>query len=466
MLVPVILCGGSGTRLWPQSRRAYPKQFHALHDPDHSLLQETIIRAGQLSTQPPILVTNEEHRFVVAEQCQQLGITARILLEPTSRNTSAAIGLAALEAGDDSILFVMPSDHVIKNLEQLKHALNNATNAASAGYICTFGIKPTHPETGYGYIRAGEDIEVDGIQKVAQFTEKPSLENAESFIKTGEYHWNGGMFCLRADVFLSEWSRFDANSVEHLRQAFAQRSIDQDFIRVGTEAFEAITSESIDYAVMEKTDLATMVVLDAAWSDIGAWDAVWQLQERDEQGNALRGDVLTIDAQNNLVYADKLTIAAVGVQDLVIVESDDALLITNRQEAQKVKNIVSLLDAKGSAKHQLHRKVFRPWGAYDSIDQGERFQVKRITVKPGGILSLQMHHHRAEHWIVVRGTAKVTRGEESFLLSENQSTYIPLGIVHRLENPGVVPLELIEVQSGSYLGEDDIVRYEDTYGRQ
>jgi len=468
MVVPVILCGGSGTRLWPQSRKAYPKQFHALHHPEYSLLQETILRAKAISDAKPILVTNENHRFIVAEQCMKIGVEAQILLEPEARNTAPAIGLAAMAAMDEdkeAIIFVMPSDHVINNENAFKAALQEASQAAASGMICTFGITPTRPETGYGYIKAGEDTGHGQVRHVAAFTEKPDLATAEGFLADGNYSWNGGMFCLKASVFLAEWSKFDADAVMHLKAAFDGRTTDHDFTRFAAASFAQVTEDSIDYAIMEKTAHAAVIELDAGWSDVGAWDAVWELEDRDQDGNALRGETITIDASNNLIHADKLTIAAVGVEDLVIIESDDAILVARRDEAQKVKQVVKQLDATGSTKHQLHRKVFRPWGAYDSIDQGERFQVKRITVKPGGKLSLQMHHHRAEHWIVVTGTAKVTCGEETFLLTENQSTYIPLGQVHRLENPGSVPLELIEVQSGSYLGEDDIVRFEDTYGR-
>ena len=468
MVVPVILCGGSGTRLWPQSRKAYPKQFHALHHPDYSLLQETIVRAKQISDERPILVTNEHHRFIVAEQCMHMDVHARILLEPEARNTAPAIGLAAMaamEADDDAVIFVMPSDHVITGADNFAKAVNEAAMAAQEGLICTFGIKPTRPETGYGYIKAGPDTGHGQVRHVAAFTEKPDLATATEFFADGNYSWNGGMFCLKASIFLEEWSKFDAEAMTHLKTSFDKREVDHDFTRFDAASFAQVTEDSIDYAIMEKTERASVIELDAGWSDVGAWDAVWALEKRDQDGNALRGETITIDATNNLIHADKLTIAAVGVDNLVIIESDDAILVAKRDEAQKVKRVVQQLDATGSTKHQLHRKVFRPWGAYDSVDQGERFQVKRITVKPGAKLSLQMHHHRAEHWIVVTGTAKVTCGDKTFLLSENQSTYIPLGQVHRLENPGTVPLELIEVQSGSYLGEDDIVRFEDTYGR-
>ena len=461
---PVILSGGSGTRLWPLSREAYPKQFLPLAG-ENSMLQTTWLRAAPVADLPPVIVANETHRFVVAEQLQQVGISPKaILLEPVGRNTAPAIAIAALEAladGSDPLLLVLPSDHVVTDPSAFHTAVREAAPAAADGRLVTFGIVPTGPETGYGYIKAAAG---DGARPVERFVEKPDLATAEGYVASGNYFWNSGMFLLKASTYLTELERFAPDMVAGCRAAFASASRDADFTRLDKARFEAVPSDSIDYAVMEKTADAVVLPLDAGWNDVGSWSALRDVSERDANGNASRGDVISIDCRNSYAYAKNL-VAMVGLEDVIVVETDDAVLVAHADKVQQVKDVVARLKADGRSEATWHRKVYRPWGAYDSIDQGERFQVKRITVKPGGTLSLQMHHHRAEHWIVVSGTAEVTRGDEVILLAENQSTYIPLGVTHRLRNPGKLPLELIEVQSGSYLGEDDIVRFEDTYGR-
>jgi mannose-1-phosphate guanylyltransferase / mannose-6-phosphate isomerase len=463
-LQPVLLSGGSGTRLWPLSREAYPKQFLPLTS-DYTMVQDTWLRVAPLSDRAPIIVANEEHRFLVAEQLRQLGAPEpAIVLEPVGRNTAPAIAAAALQAmagGEDPLLLVLPSDHVVANAEGFRRAVQAAAGAAEAGALITFGIVPNAPETGFGYIQS---TAAEGLSKVLRFVEKPDAETAQSYLDAGGYYWNSGMFLFRASRFLEELEKFRPEIVKAVRAAFAGAKHDGDFVRLDKEAFAACPSDSIDYAVMEKTSDAMVLPVDIGWNDVGSWSALWDVAERDGDGNAHHGDVIAIDSRNSYAYAQRL-IALVGVDDVVVVETDDAILVARKDRVQEVKQVVARLKNDKRSQAIMHRKVYRPWGAYDSIDMGERFQVKRITVKPGAALSLQMHHHRAEHWIVVSGTAKVTRGEDTLLLSENQSTYIPLGVTHRLENPGKLPLELIEVQSGSYLGEDDIVRFEDVYGR-
>ncbi|MBV6776678.1 mannose-1-phosphate guanylyltransferase/mannose-6-phosphate isomerase [Xanthomonas euvesicatoria] len=463
-VLPIILSGGSGTRLWPLSRESYPKQFLPLVG-DKSMLQSTWLRAAPVAGHAPIVVANEEHRFMAAEQLQQLGVKpSAILLEPKGRNTAPAIAVAALEAtrdGADPLLLVLPSDHVIQNEAAFQAAVTLAATAAEQGKLVTFGIKPTAPETGYGYIKAGPGT---GASAVERFVEKPDLATAQSYLASGEYYWNSGMFLFRASRYLEELRKFHPAIADACQKAWENGKRDADFTRLDKDAFAASPSDSIDYAVMEKTADAVVVPLDAGWNDVGSWSSLLDVSNQDAQGNAHHGDVIQLDCQNTYAYGSRL-IAMVGLEDVVVVETPDAVLVGHRDRIQEVKDVVSQIKTAGRSEATWHRKVYRPWGAYDSIDMGQRHQVKRITVKPGAVLSLQMHHHRAEHWIVVSGTAEVTRGEEVLLLTENQSTYIPLGVTHRLRNPGKLPLELIEVQSGSYLGEDDIVRFEDTYGR-
>ncbi|NYF37785.1 mannose-1-phosphate guanylyltransferase/mannose-6-phosphate isomerase [Stenotrophomonas sp. JAI102] len=463
-LLPVILSGGSGTRLWPLSRESYPKQFLALAG-EQTMLQATWQRVAAIAGRAPLIVANEEHRFVAAEQLQQLGVEPQaILLEPVGRNTAPAIAVAALEAtrdGDDALLLVLPSDHVIADEDAFRAAVLRAVPAAESGKLVTFGIVPTGPETGYGYIKAASNGDVRAVDR---FVEKPDAETASAYVQSGEYFWNSGMFLFKASRFLAELEKFNPAMLAGSRTAWQQARRDNDFTRLDKEAFAAVPSDSIDYAVMEKTADAVVVPLDAGWNDVGSWTALRDVSEQDGDGNAHHGDVIAIDCRNTFAYGERL-IALVGLDDVIVVETDDAVMVGKSDRMQEIKQVVARIKADGRPEATWHRKVYRPWGAYDSIDNGARFQVKRITVKPGATLSLQMHHHRAEHWIVVSGTAEVTRGEEVLLLTENQSTYIPLGVTHRLKNPGKLPLELIEVQSGSYLGEDDIVRFEDTYGR-
>jgi len=464
LLQPVLLSGGSGTRLWPLSREAYPKQFLPLAS-EYTMVQDTWLRVAPLASHAPIVVANEEHRFLVAEQLRQVDAPSpAIVLEPVGRNTAPAIAAAALQAmagGEDPLLLVLPSDHVVRDAEAFRAAVLAASPAAEGGALVTFGIVPSAPETGFGYIQS---TVADGLGKVQRFVEKPDAATAQSYLQAGGYYWNSGMFLFRASRYLEELQRHRADIVEAVRKAFAAAKCDGDFVRLDREAFAACPSDSIDYAVMEKTGDAMVLPVDIGWNDVGSWSALWDVAERDGDGNAHHGDIIAVDSRNSYAYSQRL-VALVGLDDIVVVETDDAVLVARKDRVQEVKQVVAQLKNGQRSQAVLHRKVYRPWGAYDSIDTGARFQVKRISVKPGAALSLQMHHHRAEHWIVVSGTAKVTRGEETLLLSENQSTYIPLGVTHRLENPGKVPLELIEVQSGSYLGEDDIVRFEDVYGR-
>lgn len=467
-LMPCIMAGGSGTRLWPLSREQYPKQFLNLVE-QQSLLQVTARRAGKLAdVTPPVVICGEDQRFLVAEQLRAGGFAgATTLIEPAGRNTAPAAACAAHLAisrhGPDALVLLMAADHVIPDEAAFARAVEVACVAAKAGRIVTFGITPTRPETGYGYLRAGAALG-DGSLAVAAFIEKPAKVKAEAFLAEGGYYWNGGLFLFRADVMLAELARYESAMAELAKKAIDHAKADLDFIRLEAESFKACRNESIDYAVMEKTDKAALVPLDAGWDDVGAWTFMDTLP-KDAAGNVQRGDVLIENGARNLVHADSRLVALAGVSDVIVVETKDAVLVTNREHVQDVKKIVASLKKAGRPEAVNHPTVYRPWGSYETISLDERFQVKRIVVKPGQKLSLQMHHHRAEHWIVVKGTAEITVGERVFMLSENQSTYIPLGEKHRLVNPGKVPLELIEVQSGSYLGEDDIVRFDDIYGR-
>jgi mannose-1-phosphate guanylyltransferase / mannose-6-phosphate isomerase len=472
MIIPVILSGGSGSRLWPLSRELYPKQLLPLVS-DRTMLQETVIRLeGLPELGQPMVICNEQHRFMVAEQLRQVGAEqATILLEPVGRNTAPAVALAALQAGaagEDPLLLVLPADHVIRDAAAFRAAAQAGAALAEEERLVTFGIVPDKAETGYGYIKAGASLASPvpaAAFAVAAFVEKPDLATAERYVAAGDYYWNSGMFLFRASVYLEELERFAPAMLAACRKALETAQQDLDFIRVDAAAFAACPADSIDYAVMEKTAAAAVIPLAAGWSDVGSWSALWEVAQADAAGNVLVGDVLAADSRNSYLHASSRMLATVGVEDLVVVETADAVLVAGKDRVQDVKKIVEQLKRDGRGEALLHRKVNRPWGSYESIDSAERFQVKHIIVRPGATLSLQMHHHRAEHWVVVRGTARVTRGDEVLTLSENQSTYIPLGVTHRLENPGRIPLELIEVQSGSYLGEDDIVRFEDKYGR-
>ena len=467
MILPIIMAGGSGSRLWPLSRQMFPKQFLTLHGKS-SMLQATAERLADIEHSPAIVICNEEHRFSVAEQFRLSNIpNSGIILEPAGRNTAPAIALAALQAlrsGEDPLLLVLAADHVIKDQEAFRASVQHAQTHAEAGKLVTFGIVPTSPETGYGYIKRGVIQQKSGYA-VAGFVEKPDEKTAQSYLSTGLYYWNSGMFLFKASCYLAELKIHRPDILSACEKAMASTINDQDFVRVNKVAFEACPDESVDYAVMENTSSAVVVPMDCGWSDVGSWSALWEISEKDGNGNAFTGDVIDIDTKNSFVLAQDKLVSIVGLEDIVIVETKDAILVAKLSEVQKVKRIVEQLKAEKRSEFKHHREVYRPWGAYDSIDTGERFQVKRITVKPGAKLSVQMHHHRAEHWIVVSGTAKVTNGDKDILLTENQSTYIPVGVIHALENPGKLPLELIEVQSGSYLGEDDIVRFEDKYGR-
>jgi mannose-1-phosphate guanylyltransferase / mannose-6-phosphate isomerase len=474
---PVVMAGGSGTRLWPLSRAAYPKQFLVLTADNRSLYQQAIQRLERLAgdafdVAAPITVGNEEHRFMALDQLREIGHNAgQLLLEPSGRNTAPAMTLAALAAAEgaaDPVLVVTPADHVVTDAAAFTRAMHDAIRAAAGGAVVVLGITPDRPETGYGYIKCAPGN--DGAARVVtQFVEKPDLVTAQRYLADGHYTWNSGMFVLRASAWLDALRRFRPDILVATRNAWGARSTDQRFVRPGAAEFAAVPSESIDYAVMEHCPGSgidiRMVPLSAGWNDLGAWDAVWQVAAKDSHGNAALGDAMLAGSRNCLVHSSGRLVSLVGVDNLVVIETADAVLVADRARSQEVKAIVTALEQQGRAEKTLHRKVHRPWGWYDGIDAGPRFQVKRILVKPGASLSLQMHHHRAEHWVVVSGTAEIVNGERVFLLSENESTYIPIGQKHRLRNPGKVPLEMIEVQSGSYLGEDDIVRFEDGYGR-
>jgi mannose-1-phosphate guanylyltransferase / mannose-6-phosphate isomerase len=468
MLTPVILSGGVGSRLWPLSREHYPKQLLALVG-NNSLLQDTVLRLKGLPDQSaPLMVCNERHRFLIAEQLRRIDISAaNIILEPVGRNTAPAAAVAALAAVDpDALLLVLPADHLIADAPAFREAVKAGIPLAQANYLVTFGIVPNRPETGYGYINATETIEDTVALSVERFVEKPDLETAQQYIDNGNYYWNSGMFLFKASAYLKELESFNPEMVGTCRLAIENALEDKDFLRLDAASFKACPSDSIDYAVMEKTNAGVVIPLEAGWNDIGAWSSLWAVSEQDEEGNVAIGDVLTHNVRNSYLRAEHRLLSAIGVEDLAIVETADAVLVAHKDQVQDVKAIVSHLKAMKRDEANLHRKVYRPWGYYESLDVENRYQVKHITVNPGASLSLQLHYHRSEHWVVVKGTARIIRDEESFILTENQSAYISVGVKHRLENPGKLPLEIIEVQSGSYLGEDDIVRYDDVYGRE
>lgn len=467
---PVILSGGSGMRLWPMSRALYPKQLLPLHS-DRGMLQDTAVRTHGDGFGDPLIICNEEHRFIVAEQLREVGISpSAILLEPVGRNTAPAVAVAALflaENDPDALMLVLPSDHVIDKLAAFHDAITTAAGAAAGGALVTFGIRPEKPETGYGYIRRGQPLkDLAGCFEVERFVEKPDLPTAAGYLADGNYDWNSGMFLFKASSYLAELGRLHPEMVEACKQALAEGARDLDFYRLAAEPFGQCPSRSIDYAVMEHTTHAAVVPADIGWSDVGSWGALWEIADKDASGNVLTGDVMTHDVKDSFIRSeDGLLVAAVGIENVVVVVTDDAVLVADKAHSQNVKAITEGLKAQSRIEHHSHSTVYRPWGHYRTLNLGDHYQVKQITVKPGSKLSLQKHHHRAEHWIVVEGTALVTKDDETFLVTENQSTYIPIGTRHRLENPGKVPLHLIEVQSGRYLGEDDIVRFEDDYGR-
>lgn len=470
MIIPVILAGGSGTRLWPMSRQHYPKQLLKLFG-DRTMLQQTLLRLdGVADLAPPIVVCNEEHRFMVAEQLHEIGLAkSSIILEPVARNTAPALALAAIHArslADNPILLVLSADHMIKDVPVFHGALAQAIEAAQLGHLATFGVNPTRPETGYGYIKA----KIDGgasntFYPVEQFVEKPDLATAEKYLAEGCYYWNSGMFVFQTEIFLQELQVHSPDVVAAAEQAKVSAVQDLDFIRVNRESFAQAPNISIDYALMEKSKNVVCVPFSAGWSDVGDWKSFWDLSEKDESGNSRIGDSIDIGSTNTLVFSQDKLVATLGVNNLMIVNTPDAVLVADQSQAQQVKSIITQIEKQKRSEHLQHREIYRPWGCYDAIDTGDRYQVNRIRVKPGGSLSLQIHHHRAEHWIVVKGTALVQKGDEIMLLSENESTYIPVGTRHRLSNPGKIPLELIEVQSGPYLKDDDVIRYEDSYGR-
>tara|TARA_B110000003_G_scaffold161238_1_gene161296 strand:+ start:4864 stop:6273 length:1410 start_codon:yes stop_codon:yes gene_type:complete len=461
-ICPVIIAGGSGTRLWPLSRAGYPKQFLNLYG-DDTMLQATLKRLSGLNVEPPVIICNEKHRFFVAEQLREIDQLGSIILEPLGRNTAPAIALAAMSVENDPLLLVLSADHIIQDKIAFTEAVERAVPLANEGKLVTFGVVPDEAHTGYGYIKTG--LRRGAGFYVDDFVEKPSVEAAQQYVNSEKYFWNSGMFLFRASRYLEELNKFRPDIYEACKLSTTELQSDLDFIRIENQAFESCASESIDYAVMEKTTDAIMVKIDAGWSDIGSWSSLWDVSKKDENGNVVHGDVMLHDSNNSYVRSDGKLVAAIGVNDLIIVSTKDSVMVARKDCAQNVNVITQKLKTGSRREWELHREVHRPWGKYDSIDAGECYQVKRITVKPHAKLSLQKHEYRSEHWIVVSGTARVTNGERTFLLSENESTYIPVGIVHSLENPGVEDLELIEVQSGSYLGEDDIIRFEDIYGR-
>ena len=456
------MAGGSGTRLWPLSRAAHPKQFLSLHGED-TMLQATVKRLSGLDIEASITICNEEHRFFVAEQLREIDKLGSIILEPVGRNTAPAIALAALTVEDDPLLLVLAADHVIQDEIAFNAAVMRAVPLAEAGKLVTFGIVPSEPHTGYGYIKRGKDIG-KGFE-VDMFVEKPSSDVAQDYLLSGDYYWNSGMFLFRASNYLAELKKFRSDILEQCQRSVMDVKTDLDFLRIDKDMFESCPAESVDYAVMEKTSHAVVVPMDAGWSDIGSWSSLWDISEKDSEGNSTHGDVILHNTRNSYVRSDNKLLAVIGVDDLVVVSTKDALLVAHKDSVQDVKLVTETLKAKARSEWELSREVYRPWGKYDSIDIGERYQAKRITVMSGAKLSVQMHHHRSEHWVVVSGTARVRNGDKTFLLSENESTYIPAGVIHSLENPGKVDLELIEIQTGTYLGEDDIVRFEDNYGR-
>lgn len=470
-MIPVIMAGGSGTRLWPLSRELYPKQFLALTS-EQTMLQATVARFAEVAgVGAPIILCKDEHRFLVGEQLQQIGVEpGAIILEPVGRNTAPAVAIAALQAmacGDDPVLLVLPSDHVINDQENFRQAVLAGEKLAAAGSLITFGIVPSCPETGYGYIRSGRVLAEDvNAFRMDSFVEKPDLSTARQYLESGDYLWNSGMFMFKASVLIAELDKFAPKIMTACRAAFEQKSLDLDFVRLDRDAFSLCPDDSIDYAVMEKTGEAVVIPLDCGWSDVGSWASLHEVSDSDESGNVIKGDVIAKDSSGCYIRSESRLVTTVGLRDHIVIETSDAVVVAPRDRSQDVKSIVEQLRADNRPETALHRRVYRPWGSYEGVDSADRFQVKRITVKPGGCLSLQMHHHRAEHWVVVSGTARVTVGDKVITVSENQSTYIPVGETHRLENPGIIGLELIEIQTGAYLGEDDIVRFDDVYGRQ
>jgi mannose-1-phosphate guanylyltransferase len=462
MIIPVILCGGSGTRLWPISRKLYPKQFISLVN-DNTLFQDTILRLPK-EVENPIIICNEDYRFLAAEQLRQINKDSNnIILEPIGKNTAPAIALAALATGNESLLLVLPADHLIKDKEYFNKLVLEAIPLAESGKLVTFGVVPTEAHTGYGYIKGGKKIDAGLV--VDQFMEKPSTKNAKEYFESGEYYWNSGIFLFNASRYLEELNKFRPDIYMACKESMLGKKSDYNFLRLDKESFEKCPSESVDYAVMENTEEAVVIPMDAGWSDVGSWSSLWDITDKDVNGNVIFGDVITHNSTNSFIRSDDKMVAAIGLDNIVVAATKDVVMIANKDSDQDVNIIAKQLKDKNRTEWEKHREVYRPWGKYDVIDYGNRYQVKKITVKPGAALSLQKHQYRAEHWIVVIGTAKVTRGEEILLVRENESVYIPIGMVHALENPGEVDLELIEVQSGSYLGEDDIIRLQDRYGR-